>query len=85
MSLRIANPCPSCGLVLLHGAIFDAMREEEQYGPILGLHREANRETARAGYVGISSLWLADRPEGRALYRCPRCAADPLIEVTYRE
>src|SRR5436190_12951945 len=66
--------CPNCGLILLSAAIFDAIAMKAEYGPIIGLHKEVNKETATAGYVGISSLWMHDNaPE---LYRCPRCQAD---------
>lgn len=79
MSLRLTNPCPGCGLILLCGAIFDAVAQEENYGPILGLHEAARPETAKAGYVGFSSLWAPETM--RELYRCPRCRWDPLVDV----
>ena len=79
MALEVADNCPVCGLVLLHGAIFDAVAQAETYGPILGLNRDADRSTARAGYVGLSSLF--DPQRLRPLYRCPRCNADTIVEV----
>lgn len=78
MALVVPRICPSCGLILLRGAIFDACEKQAEYGPILGLHKEARRETAQAGYVGLSSLH--DPKNLRALYRCPKCGADPIIE-----
>jgi hypothetical protein len=79
MSLDVLNKCPRCGLVLLHGAILDAAAEVEQYGPILRLDRNARTESAKAGYIGISSLF--DPVNLRESYRCPRCGADPIIEI----
>lgn len=79
MPLEVLNKCPSCGLILIHGCISGAFDLEEQYGPILGLHREATKEAAKAGYVGISSLFNPER--WRIFYRCPRCGTDPVIEV----
>jgi hypothetical protein len=81
MATRLPEKCPSCGLILLSGAIFDAAAKTDEFGPILGLNREAKSDEAKAGYVGISSLWLGDVPEARELYRCPRCKADPLQAV----
>jgi hypothetical protein len=78
MPLELPEKCPACGLILLAGAILDAAAQKSSYGPILGLHPEATAETAKAGYVGLSSLWAPEQL--RALYRCPRCSADPLIE-----
>jgi hypothetical protein len=66
---------------MLCGAIFDAGDKSEQYGSILGLHRDANPEDALAGYVGISSVWMGDDPNSRHLYQCPRCQHDCLTEV----
>ncbi len=83
MALEVPPNCPSCGLVLIHGASFDAMAQEEHHGPILGLHRGAQRETAQAGYIGVSSLYAPDRV--REFYRCPRCGADPVIETVTDE
>jgi hypothetical protein len=80
MALEVLDKCTACGLVLLHGCISAAFREEQRYGPILGLHREARKELARAGYVGISS-WF-DPGRWRIFYRCPRCGADPVVEVS---
>jgi hypothetical protein len=80
MAIELPDKCPNCGLILLAGAIFDAAARTDEFGPILGLHRDVDPEEAKAGYVGLSSLWLADRPETRFLYRCPRCKADPLVE-----
>ncbi|MCC9606900.1 hypothetical protein LOC68_15550 [Blastopirellula sp. JC732] len=68
--------CPSCGLVLLSGAIFDAAAKENELGPILGIHDDVDPEQAKAGYVGIGSVWCYDQsPE---LYSCPRCKVDPM-------
>jgi len=78
MPLDVHEQCPGCGLVLLHGAIFDACARSAQHGPILGLNKEATKETATAGYVGISSLFSPDK--FRAFYRCPRCGTDPVFE-----
>jgi hypothetical protein len=79
MALTVESPCPGCGLILVFGAIFDETGQAETYGPILGLHKDAMAETAIAGYVGISSLWLADQyPD---LYRCPGCKCNPLTEI----
>lgn len=78
MPLDVQKQCPNCGLVLLCGAIFDAYAQNAQYGPILGLSKEATKETAKAGYIGISSLFLPDK--FREFYRCPRCGADPVFE-----
>ena len=67
--------------MLLKGAIFDAAAKAEEYGPILGLNKAANKETARAGYVGLSSAWLYDlAPQ---LYRCPKCGVDPFEELEH--
>jgi hypothetical protein len=79
MALRIENPCPGCGLILLYGCLFDAMDRAQEYGPILGLHRDARPETAKAGCIGISSLWMAEIC--RELYRCPRCKTDPIFDI----
>jgi hypothetical protein len=57
MPFDVPDRCPVCGLILPRGHIFDAFDKAEEYGPILGLHPEARNETARAGYVGISSLY----------------------------
>lgn len=65
-----------CGLILLRGAIFDAAGMESEYGPILGLHQNVDKETAKAGYVGMSSIWIYDVAPGT--YRCPRCGFDPM-------
>jgi hypothetical protein len=80
MTTRLCEKCPSCGLILLCGAILDAAAKADELGPILGLNREAKPEDAKAGYVGISSLWLGDRPDARDLYRFPRCKAVCLVE-----
>lgn len=80
MPTQLRGKCPSCGLTLLCGAIFDAAARADEFGPILGLSQEAKPDEAKAGYVGISSLWLGDRPEARDLYRCPRCKADCLVD-----
>ena len=74
--MEIPRNCPSCGLVLLYGAIFDACAERERFGPILGLHKDANPLDAKAGYIGISSLWLYDQAPD--LYRCARCKTLPV-------
>jgi hypothetical protein len=81
MTLQLRSKCPHCGLILLAGAIFDAAAKTDEYGPILGLSADATPAEAKAGYVGLSSLWLADVPEARYLYLCPRCKTDPLVEV----
>jgi hypothetical protein len=81
MALELAEKCPHCGLILLAGAILDAAAKADEYGPILGLSRDAKPEEAKAGYVGMSSLWQADDPAARFLYLCPRCKTDPLVEV----
>lgn len=80
MPFEVLTKCPGCDLILLRGCISAAFDKEEQYGPILGLHKEAKPETAQAGYVGISSLYDPER--WRAFYRCPRCGADPVVEVS---
>ncbi|MBI1246816.1 hypothetical protein GC197_03100 [bacterium] len=68
--------CPNCGLVLLRGNLFDAAECRSQYGPILGIDDDANKEDAQAGYVGLGSLWCYDwAPD---IYRCPRCRVDPI-------
>jgi hypothetical protein len=79
MPLKLSADCPGCGLILLSGHIFDVVDLEEKHGPILGLHRDATREEARAGYVGVGSFF--DPVKWREFYRCPKCGADPLIEV----
>jgi hypothetical protein len=81
MALQLPNKCPNCGLILLAGAIMDAAAKADGLGPILGLSRDVKPEEAEAGYVGMSSLWLADVPEARYLYLCPRCKTDLLLEV----
>lgn len=81
MANQLVSPCPNCGLILLCGAIFDAAEKSEQYGPILGLDRDTDPADARAGYVGLGSLWLGDDPKSRDLYRCPRCQTDCLTAV----
>jgi hypothetical protein len=78
MSFNIPDKCPGCGLILLHGSVVDAIDESDNYGPILGLHKDANTGIATAGYVGLSS-WF-DPEHLRDLYRCPRCGIDPVIE-----
>jgi hypothetical protein len=78
MANQLADRCPNCDLILLSGAIFDASAKSDEFGPILGLSRDVNPDDARAGYVGISSLWLGDDPNSRHLYRCPRCQTDCL-------
>ena len=76
--LDISEKCPKCGLVLLHGAIFDAVEKAEKYGPILGINRNADPNTAAAGYVGLGSFF---DPTGlRATYRCPRCGSDTIVQ-----
>jgi len=80
MPNQLADKCPKCGLIILAGAIFDAADKEEEFGPILGLDRNANPQEAKAGYVGMSSLWQGDDPAARHLYRCPRCQTDCLSE-----
>ena len=76
--LDVADQCPGCGLILLHGAIFDAAAKADDYGPVLGLDRDADPNTARAGYVGLGSLF---DPIGlRSMYRCPRCGVDTIVE-----
>lgn len=81
MALQLPNKCPRCGLILLAGAILDAAARADEFGPIIGLDRDAKPADAEAGYVGMGSLWLADFPEARYLYLCPRCGTDPLVEV----
>jgi uncharacterized protein with PIN domain len=77
MTKELLDRCPACGLVVLSGAIFDAVQQAETYGPILGIHKEARSDTALAGYVGISSLWMGDvAPD---LYRCPRCRTELIV------
>ena len=72
---EVPDKCPCCGLVLLHSAIFDAAAMRAQHGPIIGIDKDAD-QTANAGYIGISSLWLYDvAPD---LYHCPRCGKDPI-------
>ena len=80
MSPQLPERCPNCGLILLSGAIFDAIAKEEEFGPILRLSTNAKPEEAKAGYVCISSLWMGDDPKARDFYRCPRCNTDPLID-----
>ena len=63
MANTLLNNCPKCGLILLAGAIFDAAERADEFGPILGLNRDANPEEALAGYVGMSSLWMGDGPQ----------------------
>ena len=75
-SSELPEKCPCCGLILLSGAIFDAVAKEDDFGPILGLHKNVDPKKALAGYVGLSSLWCYDQsPE---IYACPRCKADPI-------
>jgi hypothetical protein len=81
MALELPYKCPTCGLILLAGAIMDAAAKADEFGPILGLSRDVEPSKAKAGYVGISSLWLADVPQARCLYLCPRCKTDPLVEI----
>lgn len=79
--IEVPDFCPNCGLVLLSGAIFDAAAEQARYGPILGLSDQAKPETAKAGYIGISSLWIYETsPE---FYRCPRCGIDPIATAQH--
>ncbi|HET6880152.1 MAG TPA: hypothetical protein VFI31_08355 [Pirellulales bacterium] len=73
---EIPESCPNCDLALLCGAILDAAQKIEQYGPILGLHKGARPETAKAGYIGLGSLWMY-KP-GDKFYQCPRCGVDPI-------
>lgn len=73
---EVPEKCPACDLVLLYGHIFDACSQKERYGPILGIHEDAESNTAKAGYLGISSMWLYDVSPG--LYQCPRCGVDPI-------
>jgi hypothetical protein len=79
MALDILPRCPVCDLVLLCGSITDSADWKAKYGPVLGLHREATKESAQAGYVGISSLFAPEL--FRVFYQCPRCRADPVVEV----
>ena len=81
MANQLVSPCPNCGLILLCGAIFDASEKSDQYGPIIGLHRDAVNADALAGYVGLSSRWDGDNPDCRHLYQCPRCQTDCLTPV----
>lgn len=78
MALEVADRCPGCGIAILRGAIFDAVSQVETYGPILGLSRDADVAAARAGYVGLGSMF--DPVGFRPLYRCPRCGTDTIIE-----
>ena len=78
MGNQLADRCPNCDLILLSGAIFDAAAKSDEHGPILGISSDANPDDARAGYVGMSSLWMGDDPDARDLYRCPRCKTDCL-------
>ena len=80
MGNQLADRCPNCDLVLLSGAIFDAAAKSEEYGEILGLSADLDPKNARAGYVGLNSMWLGDDPNSRHLYRCPRCQTDCLFE-----
>ncbi len=75
MNERVLHKCPKCALVLLCGAILDAVKQESIYGPIIGLHKEADPKTAKAGYMGISSLYTPD------LYKCPRCGTNAVVPV----
>ena len=76
MALAVADYGPNCGLVLLRGAIFDAVKQQEKYGPMLGLSKDIDPSVA--GYVGLGSLFAPEL--SRDLYRCPRCPADTIIE-----
>jgi hypothetical protein len=76
MKERIPRQCPGCGLYLLYGHIFDACDKREEFGPILGIDENAEPKTAKAGYVGIGSMWLYDQAPD--LYLCPRCHIDPI-------
>ena len=78
---QLSDRCPKCGLILLAGAILDVAVRADELGPILGLNRDAKPSEAKAGYVGMSSLRLADVPDARYLYLCPRCKTDPVVEV----
>ena len=64
--------CRQCGLLLLSGAIFDTAAQRDIYGPILGVHKDADPITAKAGIIGMGSReeWFATNPE---FYACPRC------------
>ena len=71
------DKCPECGLIVLAFYIFDAAAKKDEYGPILGIHSDASPETAKAGYVGLSS---ADQTETYSdWYRCPRCGASVIV------
>jgi len=77
--------CPSCGLVILKGNIFDAGEKEVIYGPILGLSRDIRPEDAKAGFVGMGSLNMDDVPDARFLYVCPRCKTDLLPPININQ
>jgi hypothetical protein len=79
MAMVLPDKCPHCGLILLAGALMDAAAKADEFGPILGISLDANSAEAKAGYVGLGSVWLANVPEARVLYLCPRCKADPLV------
>ncbi len=68
--------CRQCGLLLLSGAIFDTAAQCDIYGPILGVHKEADPLTAKAGIIGMGSRveWFDTDPE---FYACPRCGTIP--------
>lgn len=76
---EILRKCQNCDLIILYGNIFDAFDKgvEKGYGPILGLHREADKEHASAGYVGLGSLDPTD--SFTEMYRCPRCKSTILV------
>ena len=80
MTDRVVDRCPNCDLVIRWGNILEASEDREQHGPILGLSDDVDPDTARAGYVGLGSLWLGGDPSFRDLYRCPRCRTNCLIE-----
>ena len=51
-------------------------------GKVLGIDSDADPRTAKAGYIGLCSMWVYDRaPE---LYRCPRCGNDPIATSSNR-
>jgi hypothetical protein len=79
MALDVVERCPGCDLVILWGCLLNAAEEVAVYGPILGISDDVDKATAKAGYIGLGSLFVPEVM--RELYRCPRCKADVLIEV----